>query len=64
MKKAPKLWKLIELVRHYQTGAKVCIWHQWYPSRQSGYVSFRERLRIAWKVFRGEADAVEWPGNQ
>jgi hypothetical protein len=41
-----------------------CIDGKWVPARPlTG--SFRwEKLRAAWEVFRGRADAFKWPGGQ
>lgn len=36
----------------------------WYPARPSGFFSLRNRLRCAWAVFTGRADAFTWPGGQ
>ncbi len=33
---------------------------KWVHKRPKGLTSFRERLSIAFKVFKGEADAVVW----
>ena len=33
----------------------------WWPARPLGYPSFRYRLKAAWLVFTGRADAVTWP---
>ena len=38
---------------------------QWVPARpvNTHYRTLRERLRDAWWVFAGRADAVIWPGQ-
>lgn len=36
----------------------------WVPSRPYGFYSLISRTRLAWKVFTGEYDALEWPGQQ
>jgi len=35
---------------------------KWVCARPINYqvVTFRERLRVAWRVFRGKYDALEW----
>lgn len=33
----------------------------WVPARPLGFASFRSRLRAAWLVFTGRADALVWP---
>lgn len=37
---------------------------QWVPARPEGYASFRSRVRAAWLVFTGKADALTWGGGQ
>ena len=37
---------------------------RWVPSRPMTFVSWRHRLRAAWLVMVGRADAVVWPGGQ
>lgn len=34
------------------------------PARPLGYPALRERLRAAWLVFRGQANALVWPRGQ
>lgn len=36
----------------------------WVPARPLGYASWRTRLKAAWLVFTGRADAVTWPQGQ
>jgi hypothetical protein len=36
----------------------------WVPARPLGLFSFRSRLRLAWMVFTGRADALVWPGQR
>lgn len=35
----------------------------WVPARPMGWpgICFFKRLKIAWKVFKGEYDALKWP---
>ena len=56
-----------DLVKMTQECA-VCIDGQYVPARPlpwdwGGWWSI-ERLKDAWEVFRGRADAVKWPGGQ
>lgn len=37
---------------------------KWYPARPLTGTFRLERLKAAWEVFRGRADAFRWPGNQ
>ena len=69
------LWPLVRLVprsncptvfpvdelTHWRAEAEVRP-GQWEPARPLGLqgVFLRHRLRVAWLVFRGEADAVRW----
>jgi len=34
------------------------------PARPMGFYSMRSRIRLAWMVFTGKADALIWPGGQ
>ena len=61
MKKYPSLYGLQTLVELSKANAKREINGRWYPARPLGYPSFMQRLRCAWDVFRGYADAVVWP---
>lgn len=36
----------------------------WVPTRPISYPSWRTRLKAAWLVFTGRADAVVWPQGQ
>jgi hypothetical protein len=36
---------------------------QWVPARPLGFMSLSSRLRAAWLVFTGRADALLWPGQ-
>lgn len=37
---------------------------KYFPARSHGYASLRHRIRCAWLVFTGKADALVWPDNQ
>lgn len=37
---------------------------RWVPSRALGFASGAYRIRAAWMVFMGRADALVWPGQQ
>lgn len=65
MTKAPNLWRLQALVDDVNRGeVQTEIWGQWVPARPMGLDSLRERLRLAWGVFVGRYDAVQWPNGQ
>ena len=58
-------WTLKDLINHTnQCSAK--IGEKWVPSRPINwkYEGLVERLRNAWRVFIGRADAFEWPEGQ
>lgn len=68
-KQAPSLYTLENLIREVnsgeaQAGIETPTGTKWVPARSLGYFSIRSRLRIAWKVFKGEADAFTWPLGQ
>ena len=37
---------------------------QWIPARPLGFSSWSYRIKAAWLVFTGKADALIWPANQ
>ncbi|HWL04531.1 MAG TPA: hypothetical protein VNQ99_06280 [Xanthobacteraceae bacterium] len=43
---------------------RVQIGDGWYPARPEGFSSFLYRVRAAWLVFTGRADALVWPKGQ
>ena len=62
MKNAPNIVRLSSLTgKEAQEGAQACINGQWVPARPLGYYSFKNRLKCAWMVFTGRADALVWP---
>lgn len=52
-----KSWGARAAVKH-PNGGEV-----WVPARPLGYPSFSRRLKAAWLVFTGKADALEWRGQ-
>jgi hypothetical protein len=60
MKKAPSLlnWNFI----NFQTS--VFINGKWVASRPMGCFSIANRVKLAWMVFTGKADALVWPKDQ
>jgi hypothetical protein len=60
-RRAPYRWVLGPLLRHCREGLKQ---QQpdgsWMPARPLGYDSLSMRLRLAWAVFTGRADALFW----
>jgi hypothetical protein len=59
------MYLLEDLVR-MATANQTKINLKWVPARPANYqfLTLRERLRDAWAVFQGKADAVKWPENQ
>jgi|GEM_PF-1557053 len=63
MKNAPNLWTLRDLfVFSGRNSAEIN--GKYVPARPMGWDSIPSRVKIAWKVFTGKADAVTWPGGQ
>jgi hypothetical protein len=60
VKDAPNLWSLRELDWHLRSGPQIRDGAAWYPARPIGFYSLKERLRLAWLVFTGKADALTW----
>ena len=65
MRKAPNVYPLARLLNDTANPeCQVEIGGRWLPARPEGYFSLQSRVRAAWLVFTGRADAVIWPGNQ
>jgi len=67
MKQAPSKWDIAQLTDHIKTGPQAGIqvggMTIWVPARPLGFNSIPSRLRLAWMVFKGQADALVWPGQ-
>ena len=62
LNQAPNDFTIGELTKLIATGPQVQIKGGGYqPARPYGLFSLRSRLRLAWLVFTGEADALRWP---
>lgn len=61
MKKAPNLYQIPRDLRPTNDQNFTFGPGGWRPARPLGFYSFWFRLRVAWLVFCGEADAVQWP---
>jgi hypothetical protein len=62
--KAPNLYTLDGL---HKLNREVGASHDgkvWYPARPLGLDTISNRIRCAWLVFTGRADAVTWPAGQ
>ena len=67
MNNYPRIWSLDGLLDFIHTsGMKVQCnkTKQWVPCRPVGYPSLVSRIKTAWLVFTGKADAIVWPGEQ
>ncbi len=63
MKKYPNIFFLKDLLEMVDT-VSTEINGKWIPARPLGYPTLGSRLKAAWMVFTGKADAVVWPGEQ
>lgn len=62
LNQAPNDWTIGELITHLQAGPRTQIkGGGWQPARPFGLFGLRSRLRLAWLVFTGQADALRWP---
>jgi hypothetical protein len=59
----PNLWTLKELLSSVNANAAQIAPGEWVPARPLGFPSFPSRVRCAWLVFTGRADALLWPGQ-
>jgi hypothetical protein len=63
MKKAPSIFGACELISTAKE-TQVRLGGEWVIARPFGYFSFKHRIKCAWMVFTGKADALIWPKNQ
>lgn len=59
------IWKLKDLMESVNT-CTAEINGRWVPARPMNYQcrNFRERIKDAWAVFKGKAEAFYWPEGQ
>lgn len=64
--KVPTVWTLVKLHLHVVNGPRIGEKgsHHYYSARPMGNGSIFNRIRCAYLVFAGKADAVVWPGGQ
>jgi len=62
MKKAPGLFTVKEFQDPDMPQAHIN--GRWIPARPLGYYSIPSRVQLAWGVFCGKYDVVQWPGGQ
>jgi|GEM_PF-5438269 len=55
------LWQAHE---HAKAEVTKQIGDKWVPARPLGFQSFGSRVKLAWMVFTGKADALIWPEGQ
>lgn len=62
---APILWTVEQTIHYYYDGPKAKVitngGERWLPARPLALASFAYRLKLAWMVFTGRADALTWP---
>lgn len=58
---APYEWTIRQLLKQAEHGPSVLTKDGYEPARPYGLYSTGNRLRLAWMVFKGEADALRWP---
>lgn len=63
MKKAPLRWHVDAIFKWCKDGPRVSIEGEYHPARPMGFFSLKNRLSLAWDVFRGRADALYWEGQ-
>jgi hypothetical protein len=62
LNQAPYEWTIRELLKHAKDGPHAQVKDGEYePARPFGDYNIRNRLRLAWLVFTGRADALRWP---
>jgi len=61
--KSPSIINLTYEWQHSLTDVTTCVNGKWVPARPLGYPSLRYRIRAAWLVLTGRADALIWPGD-
>lgn len=63
MNRAPYHWKAYELFSYgstIDTPLEQRADGKWQPARPLEYDTLRTRIQLAWRVFRGKLDVVEW----
>lgn len=67
-RKYPTIWRMRDLLKQLKSGPQMAIrtayGTDWVPRRGEALPSLRVRLRAAWLVLRGRADALVWDGDQ
>lgn len=65
MKRFPKLWQADKLASYIHNREAIARLPdgRYVSARPLGFCSLRNRIRCAWLVYTGRADAVEWEGQ-
>lgn len=63
MKRWPNILCVTEVVKDAKTAQAGLPDGRWVPARSRGYASVGQRIKAAWLVFTGQADALTWPGQ-
>ena len=62
---APNEWTSTRIAMHIKAGPQTLTPHGiWQPARPYGLYSLIYRIRLAWSVFKGDADALFWPDQR
>lgn len=62
---APNEWTIRSIAKHCYKGPMAEVKKgEWEPARPYGFYSMQSRLRLAWDVFTGKADALYWPNQE
>lgn len=62
--RCPAIRDVIDVIADSKSAACGLPDGRWVPARSLGYHSIRHRIRAAWLVFTGRADALTWPGQE
>lgn len=60
MSKFPNILTVASVLESSQHVARGLPDGRWVPCRSEGFASWRNRIRAAWLVFTGRADALLW----
>lgn len=61
--KQPAIRSVVDVIEGARTTSCGLPDGRWVPARSTGYHSWQNRIRAAFLVFIGKADAVTWPGQ-
>ena len=63
MKRAPQIVDVLAVIKGAEDVQTSLPDGHWVPARAFGLDTLGNRLRAAWMVFTGRADALTWPGQ-